>query len=111
MLAPLGKAVAEVQLGAAPAGRGGVRGRAVPAGEKNYFKKNELSLESPLGSTASPLHGLAPACLSFPSHPAGISAGGQDDDTGTLDQGQGVADGWRGARTGDHVLGATQAPS
>lgn len=79
MLAPLGKAVAEVQPGAALVGRGWVRGRAVPAGEKNYFKKNESSTESPLGSTTSPPHGLLlPAsCLSFPSHPAGISAGGQ----------------------------------
>lgn len=87
--------------GAALAGRGWVRGSAVPVGGGITLKIINQVVENPLGATASPLRDFAPPHLlpQFPLPPR-WHLGWRPEDIGTLDLGLRVADGWRGARRG-----------
>lgn len=74
VLAPLGKAAAEVQPGGSPGREGpGERQGSSCGGVKNHFKKNKSSMESPLGSAASPLRDRAPPRL-VPQFPLPLAA-------------------------------------
>lgn len=113
VLAPLGNAAAKVQPGGSPGWEGlGERQCSSCVGGKITLKRTNQVVETPLDATASPLCDCAPPHLlpQFPLPPC-WHLGWRPEDIGTLDLGLRVADGWRGARQGEHVPRGRPAPS